>query len=126
MKMYFFWIFVIALALQKTYGQEQKIKDTLFFDYNIQYVKTYHELPREHYIEEKSNNSFFFVEEERMQGLKPKKVLNLKRFVRKSRFYKRQTNFLYVNDFSEYLDNYIIFFKKGDTFIRVYTSSSEE
>ncbi|WP_411028832.1 hypothetical protein [Spongiimicrobium sp. 3-5] len=115
-----FLLVVMIGILSSVKAQNETAKDTLYFKYDDKYIQTYPELPGHNYLREYSYYSFYLGEREKLRGLKPSKVLNLKRFIRKSEFYRKGKGVnLDDEDFGNYLSKRIVFLVKKDTFIRV-------
>ena len=94
---------------------QEKSKDTLFFNYNNGYIRTYAEIPHHFYLNDSSdgrNGSFFFKEGEIKNNLNPKKIMSLKRFIRSSEFYNKKKN-LKDDKLAVFLSNYIVFLVKN-------------
>lgn len=90
-----------------------KIKDTLFFKLDNEYVYKSKNGSKDYLLKDSSrifDGTFFFNKAQRVSDLNPKKVLSLKEFVQSSRFYdnNKQTK---INDYElmEYLSQYVIF-----------------
>lgn len=90
-----------------------KVADTLFFQFDSKYIKTYAEIPNRMYLDDSSGSldgSFFFEKDKIISNLNPNKVLFLKEFIQSSRFYEEnKKQKLKDLELSEYLNNYIIF-----------------
>ena len=119
-------IHIITLLIYFAANAQEKVNDTLFFKFDSRYV--YDALSGfEAYILKDSgyDGTFYFEKEGIYVGLNPEKVLNLKKFVRTSKFYNRKRH-RKLNDYRlyEYFRDYTIFLVKGNEFIKV-TSGHE-
>ena len=120
-------VFSILLFTSTLYAQKQK-KDTLFFNFEKNYLIEFDELPNEIYpIDAGSDGSgtFYFQALDTLFNLKPKKVLCLKDFVRSSKFYnKHKTKKLDDYGLWDYLDDFQIYLvkeeKKETIYLKVY------
>jgi len=98
-------------------AQEEK-KDTLYFNYDKDYLKAYNNEYEQGtiYLKDSSDvgqGTFFFQATDTLFHLNPKKVLCLKEFVRSSKFYnKHKTKKLDDYRLWEYLNRYQIFLVK--------------
>lgn len=103
----------ISLILQNI-GYSQEIEDdTLYFEYdNIYLREEFLNEPNYLFVEDSGNDSayFFFIKKSVYKGLAPKKVLNLKEYIRASSFY-REGYKRKLEDYGlyEYFKNYTIF-----------------
>lgn len=91
---------------------QNKVKDTLFFKLDNEYVYQSENISEEYFIKDAiGNERLFFKKIETLKTLRPKKLLNLKEFVQSSRFYnKDKQQKLRDNDLADFLSNYIVFF----------------
>jgi hypothetical protein len=100
-------------------GAQEKVKDTLFFSYDTQYIITFTEIPNHYYIEDSSGGNvgdFFFAEVQKIKNFKTKKrEINLKEYIRSSKFYDENRR-LKLRDYAltDYLENYVIFLVKTE------------
>ena len=96
-------------------AQEEK-KDTLYFNYDKDYLSEFDVLPNEIHLEDAGSDhsgTFFFQATDTLFHLNPKKVLCLKEFVRSSKFYnKHKTKKLDDYRLAVFLDSYQIFLVK--------------
>ena len=98
-------------------AQEEK-KDTLYFNYDKDYLKAYNNEYEQGtiYLKDSSDvgqGTFFFQATDTLFHLNPKKVLCLKEFVRSSKFYnKHKTKKLDDYRLAVFLDSYQIFLVK--------------
>jgi hypothetical protein len=103
-----------------------KIKDTLFFKLDNDYVYASKISPESYLIEDSKGSEIIFLEKiKSIFGLKPKKVLQLKEFIRHSKFFD-ENKFVKLNYFGlyQYLKNYELFLIKNDNeFINVNTTT---
>jgi len=98
---------------------QEKVKDTLFFTYDSQYIITHKEIPNHFYIKDGSGariGGFYFTEVQKIENYKTKKrEIGLKEFVRSSKFYDENRRLkLWDYDLSTYLKNYVIFLVKTE------------
>jgi len=96
-------------------AQEEK-KDTLYFNYDKDYLKAYNNEYEQGtiYLKDSSDvgqGTFFFQATDTLFHLNPKKVLCLKEFVRSSKFYNKTKK---LDDYrlAVFLDSYQIFLVK--------------
>ena len=93
-----------------------KIKDTLFFKLDNDYVYESKFTPGSYLIEDsKGSEIIFFEKMKTIFGLNPKKVLHLKEFVRHSKFFD-ENKFVKLDYFglNQYLNNYEVFLIKNN------------
>ena len=116
MKNTFIIIIVCLISFLNLSAQETK-KDTLFFKYDENYLKTYKEIPNHIYLEDSSgigNGNFFFDEIDIVNNIPlNKKTKCLKKYVHSSIYYNKN-NKRALNDYRlwEHLNNYDIFLIK--------------
>lgn len=95
-----------------------KIKDTLFFNYDINYINTHIEIPNHYYLYDSSginHGTFFFEEINVINNLNPKEILNLKNFIHTSRFYdESKKEKLKDDELAYFFSNYVVFLAKKD------------
>ena len=107
-----FTLFFIPLKAQETK------KDTLFFKYDNKYIKTFNEAPGVYYLADSHGGSlgaFFFSEIRRIDNVKFKKLMCLKKFVRSSEFYDKKKK-LHDLEITGLFKKYIVFLvRKNDT-----------
>lgn len=73
-------------------AQERK-KDTLFFKLDNSYVYESKYAPKEYLLKDSnSDEKFFFKGVKKVNNLKPKEILCLKKFIRSSKFYDKTKN----------------------------------
>lgn len=97
---------------------QEKIKDTIFFNYDNKYLNTHVEIPQHFYLDDSSggsNGSFFFAEVRVINNLNPKEILSLKKFIRSSNFYDKNKK-QKLNDYKlwEYFNEYVVLFVKNN------------
>ncbi|MGE8343783.1 MAG: hypothetical protein ACN6OI_22370 [Flavobacterium sp.] len=100
-------------------GAQEKVKDTLFFAYDSNYINTYPENPNDYYIKDGSGariGGFYFIEVQKIKNCKTKKrEISLKEYIRSSKFYDENRRLkLWDYDLSTYLKNYVIFLVKTE------------
>ncbi len=110
---------LILISLLSTFSNAQKkIKDTLFFKYDKEYIITHVEIPNHFYIKDGSGVSignFYFTEQERLKNRNTKsKEICLEKFIRTSKFYDENRR-LKLNDYAlwEYFKDYTIVLVKN-------------
>ncbi len=107
-----------SLILQTlSYSQENK-KDSIYFNYDENYLREYFlNDPNYLFVEDSGNDSayFYFIKKSVYKDLAPKKVLNLKEYIRASSFY-REGYKRKLEDYGlfEYFKNYTIFLIKNE------------
>jgi hypothetical protein len=119
---------IIILFIIPIFFFAQEKKDTLFFNFDKEYFKINAEEPDIYYLEDSSNDgSFIFLNPEIYYCLNPNIILNLKYFIRSSKFYRKDL-FRKLNDsgLSIYFKKYIIFLVKEKEFIKVDASTVYE
>lgn len=95
-------------------AKHNTVQDTLYFKYDDDYLVTYDVTPYQYYsIDNNKTGVFYFEKKESHFSLKPKKKLSLKKYIRKSKFYRKNL-IRKLDDYglSQYLQNYTIFFIK--------------
>lgn len=97
---------------------ENKMKDTLFFKLDNEYVYKSKDLNNGSsiYLIKDSSKSevFYFQELERINNLKPNEILSLKKYVRASRFYnENDLHKLSEVYFMKFLKDYVIYLTSG-------------
>lgn len=98
---------------------DHKVKDTLFFSYDSQYIINHKEIPNHFYIQDGSGahvGDFYFTASQKIKNYKTKsKEINLKEFIRSSKFYNENRRLkLRDYDLSDYFKNYVIFLVKTE------------
>ena len=112
-------ILVILSLFPCFVGAQEKVKDTLFFAYDSNYIDIYSENPNYYYIKDGSGariGGFYFTEVQKINVCNTKsKEINLKEFIRSSKFYNENRR-LKLRDYElwDYLKNYTIFLVKSD------------
>jgi len=104
-------------------GQKKK-KDTLFFKYDENYIIKSNFNNNELSIKDSGSiESFIFEKSDTLLNLNPKNILCLKKYIRSSKFYRKNAK-RKLNDYALYsfFNNYIIFFIKNNMYIRVYST----
>jgi len=113
------FILLVTFVLGINSQAQEKVKDTLFFTYDSQYIITHKEIPNHFYIEDGSGatvGGFYFTGVQEMKNYKTKKrEINLKEFIRSSKFYDEK-RWLKLKDYdlSTYLKKYVIFLVKTE------------
>jgi hypothetical protein len=111
-------VILVILSLFPCFaGAQEKVKDTLFFAYDSNYITTYPENPNDYYIKDGSGariGGFYFIEVQKIKNFKTKKrEIDLKEYIRSSKFYDENRRLkLWDYDLSSYLKNYVIFLVK--------------
>ncbi|MBO9585357.1 MAG: hypothetical protein J7574_14435 [Flavobacterium sp.] len=112
-------ILVILSLFPRFIKAQEKVKDTLFFSYDSNYITTFNKIPNHYYIEDGHDiniGSFYFTEVQKIKNYKTKKrEIGLKEFIRSSKFYNENRR-LKLRDYelSDYLENYVIFLVKTE------------
>ena len=112
-------ILIILSLFPRFVKAQEKVKDTLFFSYDSQYIITHTEIPNHFYIKDGSGaniGDFYFTEVQKIKNYKTKKrEIGLKEFIRSSKFYDENRR-LKLRDYelSDYLKDYIIFLVKTE------------
>ena len=107
-----------SLILQTlSYSQESK-KDSIYFNYDEDYLReNFLNQPNYLYVEDSGNDSayFFFIKKSVYKDLAPKEILNLKEYIRASSFYRKEFK-RKLEDYSlyEHLKNYTIFLIRNE------------
>ena len=104
---YFFFLFAI---FKTTYGQKVQ-KDTLFFNLDKNYFIQYAVTPDRYYLKDRNSDGIFYLEStQEFKNLKPKKILCLKKYVRRSQYYNKK-KIRKVNQYQLFLhlNEYVIF-----------------
>ncbi|AYN04672.1 MULTISPECIES: hypothetical protein [unclassified Flavobacterium] len=96
---------------------QQIKKDSIFFEYDSNYIRNFIEAPTDYYLKDSSGGSkgaFFFKEVNVTNDFKNKNTLCLKKFIRASNFYDKKEK-LQDYKLTGYFDQYVIFLvrKKG-------------
>ncbi|MFC4479368.1 hypothetical protein [Flavobacterium chungangensis] len=113
------FILLVTFVLGINSQAQEKVKDTLFFSYDSQYINTHTEIPNHFYIEDGSGatvGGFYFTGVQKMKNYKTKKrEINLKEYIRSSKFYDENRR-LKLRDYElwDYLKNYVIFLVKTE------------
>ncbi|WP_427873067.1 hypothetical protein [Flavobacterium sp. MMS24-S5] len=113
------FILLVTFVLGINSQAQEKVKDTLFFSYDSQYINTHIEIPNHFYIEDGSGatvGGFYFTGVQKMKNYKTKKrEINLKEFIRSSKFYNENRR-LKLRDYDlwDYFKNYVIFLVKTE------------
>ena len=113
------FILLVTFVLGINSQAQEKVKDTLFFSYDSQYINTHIEIPNHFYIEDGSGatvGGFYFTGVQKMKNYKTKKrEINLKEFIRSSKFYNENRR-LKLRDYDlwDYLKKYVIFLVKTE------------
>ncbi len=100
-----------------SYSQENK-KDSLYFNYDENYLKKdFLNEPNYLFVEDSGDDSayFFFMKKKVFENLHPKEILNLKQYIRASDFYNdAKKNKLDEYGLSKYFKNYTIFLIRNE------------
>lgn len=92
---------------------QEKVKDTLIFNYDSNYITTFNKIPNHYYIEDGNSiniGSFYFTGIQQIKTFNTKsKEINLKEYIRTSKFYDENRR-LKLDDYRlwEYLKDYVI------------------
>ena len=109
---------LLTLLFASMLKAQEENKDTLYFNYEKDYLKAYNNEYEQGtiYLKDSSDagqGTFFFQATDTLFHLNPKKVLCLKEFVRSSKFYnKHKTKKLDDYRLAVFLDSYQIFLVK--------------
>ena len=120
MKNIFYLTFVITLLSFSSKAQSID-KDTLFFKFDKNYILDAKDGSDDFLlVDSNSDGTFYFERKETTYNLKPKQVKCLKKFVRSSKFYRKDF-YRKLEDYSayEYFREYVIFLVHKNEFIRV-------
>ncbi|PBJ08085.1 hypothetical protein [Flavobacterium sp. ACN6] len=116
--------FLSTLFLNSLQAQEI-IKDSLFFKYDPKYILNFKEAPEVYYLQDShdgSTGTFFFKEVKRISSVKKKNIKCLKKFIRSSEFYSRESH-LDDREAAVFFNNFIVFLMKKEdkktTYIQV-------
>ena len=110
-------ILVILSLFPRFIKAQEKVKDTLFFSYDSNYITTFKKIPNHYYIEDGHDiniGSFYFTEVQKIENYKTqKREIGIKEFIRSSKFYDENRR-LKLRDYelSDYLEDYVIFLVK--------------
>lgn len=131
---YLFVIFFLntPLVFAQDTSKEELDRDTLFFQYEKDYLKKGEHAKNEIYIldalkDQGSSEVFFFQIENILSNLEPKKTISLKSFIQNSKFYRpdKKKNTFDDSGLSKQLNKFIIFLEKPDceagTFFKVHS-----
>ena len=81
-------VVIFVFQMSSMFSQEHS-KDTLFFDLDNKYIKTFEELPSRYYINEKlTEGSFYFLIVEEPKLNTPKEVFSLKNYIQRKKIFK--------------------------------------
>ncbi|MDG1870573.1 MAG: hypothetical protein P8I78_01255 [Flavobacterium sp.] len=92
-------VLLVALLFLKSLEAQKMNKETLFFKYDSQYIKTHIEIPKHYYLDDSSGGnigSFFFKELRVINNTDMKQILCIKKFIRSSKFYDQHKK---LNDY---------------------------
>ncbi|MET3026775.1 hypothetical protein ABXT06_08875 [Flavobacterium sp. UW10123] len=112
-------LFIVLSLFTWFVEAQEKVKDTLFFAYDSNYITIYPETPNYYYIKDGSGariGGFYFTEVQKIKNYKTKKrEIGLKEFIRSSKFYDENRR-LKLRDYelSDYLEDYVIFLVKTE------------
>lgn len=111
---------LIILSLFPRFAKAQeKVKDTLFFSYDSNYITTFKKIPNHYYIEDGHDiniGSFYFTGIQQKKTFNTKsKESNLKEYIRSSKFYDENRR-LKLRDYelADYFKDYVIFLVKTE------------
>lgn len=113
------FILLVTFVLGINSQAQEKVKDTLFFTYDSQYIITHKEIPNHFYIKDGSGinvGDFYFIGVQKINNYKNKsKEISLKEYIRSSKFYDEK-RWLKLKDYdlSTYLKKYVIFLVKTE------------
>ena len=104
-------VLLVALLFLNSLEAQKINKDTLFFKYDSQYIKTHIEIPKHYYLDDSSGGnkgSFFFKEVRVINNIDMKQILCIKKFIRSSKFYDKHKK---LNDYelASFFTKYLIF-----------------
>ncbi|QOG02858.1 hypothetical protein [Flavobacterium sp. MDT1-60] len=109
---------LILLSLFSTFiAAQENPKDTLFFSYDKNYIRTYVKIPNHFYLKDSNgtnNGAFYFTEVKTLENQKIKsKEICLRKFVRSSKYFDKNTD-PKLNDYElwKYLRDYFVFLVK--------------
>ncbi len=81
-------VVIFVFQMSSMFSQEHS-KDTLFFDLDNKYIKTFEELPSRYYINEKlTEGGFYFLIVEEPKLNTPKEVFSLKNYIQRKKIFK--------------------------------------
>ena len=81
-------VVIFVFQMSSMFSQEHA-KDTLFFDLDNKYIKTFEELPSRYYINEKlTEGGFYFLIVEEPKLNTPKEVFSLKNYIQRKKIFK--------------------------------------
>lgn len=112
---------LILLCLFSTLALAQENpKDTLYFAYDNNYIRTYEKIPNHFYLKDSNgtnNGAFYFTEVKTLEDQKiNSKGICLRKFVHSSKYFDKNKN-PKLNDYElwkYFRDYYIFLVKKGD------------
>lgn len=113
-------ILILMSLFSVSINAQEKVKDTLFFNYDKDYITTHVETPNHFYIKDGSGISignFYFTEVVRLKNKSRNtklKEICLEKFIRTSKFYDENRR-LKLNDYAlwEYFKDYTIVLVKN-------------
>lgn len=127
------YLIILILFTNILFGQE-RVRDTLFFKYDKDYIIE-NEFDKSTLVLNESETKygsllFSLLKGNTLLNLKPKKILELKKYVRNSKFYNSKDGIIDLIDKNDnykveslwiYMgSNYVIFLIDGNKFIEVY------
>lgn len=118
-------LLIIALSICFIVKAQNTAKDTIYFKYDTNYIKTYTEIPNHLYIKDASgtaSGNFYFTEIKKTKAPNKKQnIICLKNFIRSSRFYDKK-RMPKLNDYGLYeeFQKYIPVFVKKTSGIKEY------
>lgn len=127
-------VVLILLSLFSTFiGAQETPKDTLFFSYDKNYIRTYDKIPNHFYLKDSNgtnNGAFYFTEVKTLEKQKIKsKGICLRKFVRSSQYFDNDKN-PKLNDYElwKYFRDFFVFLVKdvGGKKIYIQVKSSYE
>ncbi|MNY30478.1 hypothetical protein D3C86_1645890 [compost metagenome] len=103
----FLFMFLFPISFQA----QEKTKDTLFFKIDNSYIFENKNIPKMFFIQDSNTSEeFCFAETTVFKNLRPMKVLDLKYFIRNSRFYINEGSLKLANqELMDFLKHYKIF-----------------
>lgn len=112
------WALIIHLFfLNNVKAQQKEKKDTLYFKIDNSYLFENKNIPKTFFIEDRNGHTeFCFQEAEISSNLKPTEVLDLKYFIRNSKFFINQGKItLDIKGLLDFMKNYkIILIRESD------------
>ncbi|MEO8237434.1 MAG: hypothetical protein ABI576_04940 [Flavobacterium sp.] len=89
---------------------ENKVKDTLFFRLDNEFINRNDKIPNQFYLKDSSYSAFYLEKIQSLNKLTAKRILSLDFFLKRLNFYnKGKTQELNDSNLWEYFNNYVIF-----------------